>query len=138
MSGKCRQSKHEALDKPYHGRQVTREETRRSPDRFSPCHRGVAAIGGSGCHGTGTEIDLDPGQGRHFDRHAGVLRPHTNRQPVQAVYDNLDRMRATDVFLDNLGAVSINATLDGFAKEGADAPNKIAVFEQLMDSATLS
>ncbi|WP_287120668.1 hypothetical protein [Mesorhizobium sp.] len=47
-------------------------------------------------------------------------------------------MRATDVFLDNLGAVSINATLDGFAKEGADAPNKIAVFEQLMDSATLS
>nr|KZB02429.1 hypothetical protein A4A59_10395 [Rhizobium leguminosarum] len=56
---------------------------------------------------------------------------------VQTVYDNLDRMRATDVFLDNLGAVSINSILDGFAKEGADAPNKIAVFEKLMDSATL-
>ncbi len=27
--------------------------------------------------------------------------------PVQTVYDNLDRMRATDVYLDNLGAVSI-------------------------------
>jgi hypothetical protein len=56
---------------------------------------------------------------------------------VQTVYDNLDRTRATDVFLDNLGAVSINAILDGFAREGADAPNKIAVFERLMDSATL-
>lgn len=56
---------------------------------------------------------------------------------AQTVYDNLDRMRATDVYLDNLGAVSINSILDGFAREGADAPNKIAVFEQLMDSATL-
>jgi hypothetical protein len=56
---------------------------------------------------------------------------------VETVYDNLDRMRATDVYLDNLGAVSINSILDGFAREGADAPNKIAVFEQLMDSATL-
>ncbi len=56
---------------------------------------------------------------------------------VQTVYDNLDRMRATDVYLDNLGAVSINNILDRLASEGADAPNKIAVFEQLMDSATL-
>lgn len=56
---------------------------------------------------------------------------------VQTVYDNLDRMRATDVFLDNMGAVSINAILDGFAKEGADASNKVALFAGLMDSATL-
>jgi len=56
---------------------------------------------------------------------------------VQTVYDNLDRIRATDVYLDNLGAVSINSVLDGLAAEGADAPNKIAVFEKLMDSATL-
>ena len=56
---------------------------------------------------------------------------------VDTVYDNLDRMRATDVYLDNLGAVSINYILDGLAGQGADASNKIAVFEQLMDSATL-
>lgn len=56
---------------------------------------------------------------------------------VQTVYDNLDRMRATDVFLDNLGAVSINSILDGLARAGADAPNKIAVFEQLASSAAL-
>ncbi len=32
---------------------------------------------------------------------------------VDAVYDNLDRMHGVDVFLDNIGAVSINAVLDG-------------------------
>ena len=56
---------------------------------------------------------------------------------VTAVYDNLDRMRGVEVFLDNVGAVSINSVLDGLAKEGADATNKVAIFEQLMDSATL-
>ncbi|WP_157016737.1 DUF1254 domain-containing protein [Mesorhizobium xinjiangense] len=56
---------------------------------------------------------------------------------TQAVYDNLDRMRATDVFLDNLGAVSVYSLLDGFARAGADAPNKVAFFPQLLDSATV-
>jgi hypothetical protein len=56
---------------------------------------------------------------------------------VQTLYDNLDRMRATEVYLDNVGAVSINAVLDGLAGAGADAPNRIAVFEQLLDSQTL-
>lgn len=76
------------------------------------------------------KVDTSIGALQFFD---GVPTGDT----VQTVYDNLDRMRATDVYLDNLGAVSINAILDGFAREGADAPNKIAVFEQLMDSATL-
>ncbi|WMS44560.1 DUF1254 domain-containing protein [Acuticoccus sp. MNP-M23] len=56
---------------------------------------------------------------------------------VETVYDNLDRMRALDVYLDNLGAVSINSVLDNFAAQGADASNKVALFGQLMDSATL-
>lgn len=56
---------------------------------------------------------------------------------VKTVYENLDRMRGVDVFLDNLGAVSINSVLDGLAREGADAPNKVALFEKLMDSETL-
>ncbi|MGB5810989.1 MAG: DUF1254 domain-containing protein, partial [Polyangiales bacterium] len=53
------------------------------------------------------------------------------------VYDNLDRMRGLEVYLDNLGAVSIYSVLAGLAEQGADAPNKVAVFEQLMDSQTL-
>ena len=56
---------------------------------------------------------------------------------VETIYDNLDRMRGVAVFLHNVGAVSINSILDGLAKEGADATNKVAIFSQLMDSATL-
>ncbi|MGB8712506.1 MAG: DUF1254 domain-containing protein [Onishia taeanensis] len=56
---------------------------------------------------------------------------------IDMVYDNLDRMRGVAVYLDNLGAVSINSVLDGLARAGADAPNKVALFEGLMDSQTL-
>jgi hypothetical protein len=56
---------------------------------------------------------------------------------IDKLYDNLDKMRAVQVYLDNLGAVSINSVLNGLAKAGANATNKVAVFEQLMDSQTL-
>ncbi|MEZ4413494.1 MAG: DUF1254 domain-containing protein [Gemmatimonadales bacterium] len=52
------------------------------------------------------------------------------------VYDYLDRSRGLGVYLDNLGAVSIYAVLAAIADQGADAPNKIAIWEQLMDSRT--
>jgi hypothetical protein len=53
---------------------------------------------------------------------------------VKILYDNLDRTRGVTVYLDNLGAVAIRAFLSSLAAQGADAPNKIAIFEQLMDS----
>ena len=53
------------------------------------------------------------------------------------VYDNLDRMRGIEVFLDNIGAVSMNSVRKGLADAGAKGANRIAVFEQLMDSQTL-
>jgi hypothetical protein len=56
---------------------------------------------------------------------------------INKVYDNLDRTRALGVYLDNMGGVSINAVLDGLAAAGANATNKVALFEQLMDSQTL-
>lgn len=56
---------------------------------------------------------------------------------IDTVYDNLDRMRGMEVFLDNLGAVSIFSVCQGLANAGADAPNKVALFEKLMDSQTL-
>ncbi len=52
------------------------------------------------------------------------------------VYDYLIRSRALGVYLDNVGAVSIYSVLAGMAEQGADAPNKIAIWEQLMDSRT--
>jgi hypothetical protein len=56
---------------------------------------------------------------------------------VKTVYDNLDRTRGLEVFLDNVGAVSIYSVLAGLAEQGGNAPNKIAIFEQLLDSQTL-
>lgn len=56
---------------------------------------------------------------------------------IDKLYDNLDRSRALGVYLDNVAGVSIQSVLDGLAKAGADAPNKIALFEKLMDSQSL-
>ncbi|WP_373509047.1 DUF1254 domain-containing protein [Thiocapsa sp.] len=56
---------------------------------------------------------------------------------VAAVYDNLDRMRATAVFLDNIGAVSMYAVRTGLADAGAKGANRIALFADLLDSQIL-
>lgn len=47
---------------------------------------------------------------------------------IDKVYDNLDRMRGVQAYLDNVGGVSIQSVLDGLGKAGADAPNKVALF----------
>ena len=56
---------------------------------------------------------------------------------VEKIYDNLDRMRGTQVFLDNVGAVSMYSVRTGLADAGSKGANKIAIFEQLLDSQTL-
>ena len=56
---------------------------------------------------------------------------------VSTVYDNLDRMRGMQVFLDNVGAVSMYSVRKGLADAGAQGANRIALFAQLMDSQTL-
>src|ERR1700678_4445929 len=56
---------------------------------------------------------------------------------IKTLYDHLDRSRGFGVYLDNLGAVAIRAFLSSLAAQGADAPNKIAIFEQLMDSQSM-
>ncbi|EAV40116.1 hypothetical protein SIAM614_28826 [Stappia aggregata IAM 12614] len=56
---------------------------------------------------------------------------------IAAVYDNLDRMRGMGVFLDNVGAVSMYSVRTGLADAGSKGANKIAIFEQLLDSQTL-
>lgn len=56
---------------------------------------------------------------------------------IATLYENLDRMRGMGVFLDNVGAVSMASVRKGLAAAGAEGANRIAVFEQLMDSRTL-
>ena len=56
---------------------------------------------------------------------------------VGKVYDNLDRMREVQVFLDNQGAASIHAMRMGNASIGADASNKFTITEQLLQPESL-
>ncbi len=56
---------------------------------------------------------------------------------VEAVYDNLDRMRAVEVFLGNIGALSVDSVIAGNAEFGLSEPNQIAVAEKLLDSQSL-
>ncbi len=74
-------------------------------------------------------VQTAAGELKFFD---GVPIGNTN----DLVYDYLDRARGLGVYLDNVGAVSIYSVLLGMAQQGADAPNKIAIWEQLMDSRT--
>lgn len=53
------------------------------------------------------------------------------------LFENLDRMRGMDVFLDNVGAVSMYSVRKGLADAGAEGANRIALFADLMDSQTL-
>ena len=53
---------------------------------------------------------------------------------VEALYDNLDRMRAVEVFLDNVGALSVYGVIAGNAGIGISQPNQLAVAEKLLDS----
>lgn len=56
---------------------------------------------------------------------------------VDKLYNNLDRMRGVEAYLDNVAGVSIQSVLDGLGRAGADAPNKIALFAALMDSKSM-
>lgn len=53
------------------------------------------------------------------------------------VYDYLDTMRAVDVFLKAMPAASVAALIHGPEAIGADASNKVAMFDELLDSRSL-
>lgn len=76
------------------------------------------------------QVETSIGSLEFFD---GVPKDAT----ITKLYDNLDRMRGTEVFLDNVGAVSMYSVRKGLDDAGAQGANRIAVFEQLMDSQTL-
>ncbi|NQX87803.1 MAG: DUF1254 domain-containing protein [Halioglobus sp.] len=79
---------------------------------------------------TPNEVDTSIGTFRFFD---GLPDSDT----VTAVYDNLDRMRATEAFLDMVPLASIEGLRLGMASLGVDAANKILLYNDLMDSNSL-
>jgi hypothetical protein len=56
---------------------------------------------------------------------------------VTKVYDNLDVMRGTQVFLNTLGGASMYRLRAGNKKVGVDGSNKISIFSKLLDSQSL-
>ena len=56
---------------------------------------------------------------------------------VAKVYDNLDRIRATQAFLDMVPLASIEGMRRGMESVGVDASNKILLYSDLMDSNSL-
>lgn len=60
-----------------------------------------------------------------------------NDATIDKLYDNLDRMRGVEVYLNNSGAASLNAMRAGNASIGADSSNKITITEQLLKPESL-
>jgi hypothetical protein len=60
-----------------------------------------------------------------------------NDTTIDKLYDNLDRMRAVEVYLNNQGAGSLNAMRKGNANIGANASNKVTITEQLLKPESL-
>jgi hypothetical protein len=63
----------------------------------------------------------------------GVPTPET----IKLTYDNLDLMRGVETFLNFVPAASIEAMRVGMWDLGADAANKVVIFDTLMDSDTI-
>ncbi|CAJ1374659.1 unnamed protein product [Effrenium voratum] len=75
-----------------------------------------------------------------YDTCLGKLKFHDglpDGDTIQKVYDNLDRSRATSVFLDMIPLASVEALRTGFVEVGCDACHKVVLFEKLMDSHSL-
>ena len=60
-----------------------------------------------------------------------------DEETVSKVYDNLDRTRATQAFLDMVPLASIEGLRRGMESVGVDASHKILLYNDLMDSNSL-
>lgn len=79
---------------------------------------------------TPDSVETPIGELKFFD---GVPTDDT----VKMIYDNLDRMRGVQVFLNTIGGASVYRLRVGNAKIGANKSNKIAISSQLLDSKSL-
>jgi len=75
------------------------------------------------------KVQTVAGELKFFD---GVPTGNTS----ELVYDYLDRARGVDVYLDNIGAVVLYSLQVALDEQGCEGANKVAIWEQLMDSRT--
>jgi len=79
---------------------------------------------------TPDKVNTSLGELKFFD---GVPTDDT----VKKVYDNLDRMRGVQVFLNTLGGASMYRLRAGNEKVGVNKSNKVSIFSKLLDSKSL-
>ena len=79
---------------------------------------------------TPNSVETSIGTLRFFD---GAPLPET----AAAVYDYLDRMRGVDAFLKGMPAASLLMLMKGIESIGADAAQKVVIFDKLMDANSL-
>lgn len=101
----------------------------------------ITALGSLGCAGTGTTNDIsseDVTPGFNHQIPSSIMTPDEvktsigtlrffdgmpTEKTVETVYDNLDRMRATEVFLDFIPLASIEALRRGIESVGVAESN---------------
>lgn len=74
------------------------------------------------------------------DTSIGVLKFYDgfpNSETVKKVYDNLDTIRATEVFLNFIPAASLEAVRRGLKTVDVSRSNQVLMFDQLLDSSPL-
>ena len=79
---------------------------------------------------TPNEVKTSIGTLKFFD---GAPLPET----AKTVYDYLDRMRGVDAFLKGMPAASLLMLMKGIESIGADAAQKVVIFDKLMDAKSL-
>ncbi|MCP4495625.1 MAG: DUF1254 domain-containing protein [Phycisphaeraceae bacterium] len=79
---------------------------------------------------TPDEVETSIGRLEFFD---GMPTAKT----VDAVYDNLDRIRGTEVFLNFIPAASLEGMRLGMERMGCSEPNECLMFKRLLDSTPL-
>ena len=79
---------------------------------------------------TPDKVETSIGTLKFFD---GAPLPET----ADTVYDYLDRMRGVDSFLKGMPAASLLMLMKGIESIGADAANKVVIFDKLMDAKSL-
>ena len=115
----------------------------------------ITALGSLGCAGTGTTNDIsseDVTPGFNHQIPSSIMTPDEvktsigtlrffdgmpTEKTVETVYDNLDRMRATEVFLDFIPLASIEALRRGIESVGVAESNQVLLYDGLMDSGSL-
>jgi len=102
------------------------------------------------CRYDGQNADMTPGYNHEIP--AEIMTPDTvetsigslrffDGMPDEAtaakVYDDLDRIRGTEAFLNGIPAASIEGLRCGMIEIGADASNRFVIFDELADSSPL-